>query len=67
MLPVAESAGVGLKCPNPRHPRSVQYKRAREKQFLISKWYAETAICLGLFLVCSVALYFTWFKRLPEQ
>lgn len=35
--------------------------------YLMGKWYAETAICLGLFLTCSVALYFTWFKQLPEQ
>ena len=33
----------------------------------MGKWYAETAICLGLFLACSAALYFTWFKQLPEQ
>ena len=35
--------------------------------YMMGRWYAEAAICLGLFLACSVVLYFTWFKQFPEQ
>jgi len=35
--------------------------------YLMGKWYVETSVCLGLFAACSAALYFTWYKNLPEN
>jgi Na+/proline symporter len=35
--------------------------------YLMGKWYAEAATCLGIFAACSIALYFTWYKTLPEN
>jgi hypothetical protein len=35
--------------------------------YLMGKWYIETAACVGIFLVCSAVLYFTWFKQLPQE
>jgi solute:Na+ symporter, SSS family len=35
--------------------------------YLMGRWYAEAAIAFCLFLACAIALYFTWFKRLPEN
>ncbi|MBI4326820.1 MAG: hypothetical protein HY674_16390 [Chloroflexi bacterium] len=35
--------------------------------YFMGKWFAETGVCLGLFAVCSAALYFTWYRNLPEN
>ena len=35
--------------------------------YLMGKWFTEMAVCLGVFAACCVALYFTWFKTLPEK
>jgi solute:Na+ symporter, SSS family len=35
--------------------------------YFMGKWYHETGVCLGIFAACSVALYFTWYKNLPEN
>jgi hypothetical protein len=35
--------------------------------YLMGKWYTETGVCVGIFVACSAALYFTWVKTLPEN
>lgn len=35
--------------------------------YLMGKWYQEAALCIGIFLVCAVTLFFTWFKQLPQE
>ena len=35
--------------------------------YFMGKWYIETAVALGLFAGCCAALYFTWYKTLPED
>lgn len=33
----------------------------------IGHWFGEAAIALGVFAVCVIVLYFTWFRTLPED
>ncbi|MFO1521157.1 MAG: hypothetical protein U1F77_04615 [Kiritimatiellia bacterium] len=35
--------------------------------YAIGRWFADAAIAFATFTVCAVALYFTWFKQLPEE
>ncbi len=35
--------------------------------YFMGKWYTETAVVLGVFAACCVALYFTWYRTLPED
>jgi len=34
--------------------------------YFMGKWLAEAAVCAAVFAACCVALYFTWYRTLPE-
>jgi len=35
--------------------------------FVMGHWYIDAAVVTGICIVCCIALYFTWFKALPDD
>jgi len=35
--------------------------------FMMGHWTLDAAVSIGIFLACCTLLYFTWFKRLPDD
>ena len=35
--------------------------------YLLGKWHLESVLCSGVFVVCCIVLYFTWYRMLPED
>jgi Na+/proline symporter len=35
--------------------------------YALGHWFVNAGIAFGIFLACAVIMYFTWFKKLPED
>jgi solute:Na+ symporter, SSS family len=35
--------------------------------FVMGHWFFDAAVAAGVFIACAIALYFTWFKTLPDD
>lgn len=35
--------------------------------YCMGRWFGNAALSFGIFSVCAVILYFTWFRRLPKE
>ena len=35
--------------------------------YFLGYWFKEMCVCLIIFVLCGLALYYTWYKKLPEN
>lgn len=35
--------------------------------YALGRWFGNAAVSFGVFLICAIGLYFTWFRQLPEE
>lgn len=35
--------------------------------YFMGRWFTEAAVAFAIFAACAAALYFTWFRKLPEN
>lgn len=43
------------------------YALAMTPVYVIGRWYGSAAWALAILILCAIGLYFTWYKKLPED